>query len=67
MVMAMLRYTCKRCGSLSTRIRPHAAGGKAPLLCDHCALKLKQAQARARYHELKAKGVIHVKNNKTKG
>ena len=66
-MMVMVLYVCKRCATVSTRIRPHAAGGKAPLLCDNCALKLKQAQARERYHELKTKGVIHVKTNKAKG
>jgi hypothetical protein len=66
-MMAMVNYACKRCGVISTRIRPHAAGGKAPRFCDDCAVELRRAQARERYHELKAKGVIHVKNNKTKG
>ena len=66
-MMVMIKYTCKRCEAVSTRIRPHAAGGKAPGFCDACAMELRRAQARERYHELKAKGVIHVKNNKTKG
>jgi hypothetical protein len=66
-MMMMVKYTCKRCGAMSTRIRPHAAGGKAPRLCDECAMDLCRAQARERYHNLERRGAVHVKNNKIKG